>query len=120
MRREIIDDDVDLPPFGLVSHDVSQEGDELGRGVAIGRFAQHFPGLRVQGCTQRQRAMPVILKAMPFGTAGRQGQYRIQPVQRLDRRLSSTQNTAACTGGFKYSPRMSAAFDSNSGSSEAM
>ena len=34
--------------------------------------------------------------------------------------FSSTQNTAACAGGFKYSPMMSAAFCSKFGSLELM
>jgi hypothetical protein len=34
--------------------------------------------------------------------------------------FASTQNTAACAGGFRYNPMMSAAFFSKSGSFEAM
>jgi hypothetical protein len=34
--------------------------------------------------------------------------------------VSSTQNTAACAGGFRYNPMMSAALVSKSGSFDAM
>jgi hypothetical protein len=61
-----------------------------------------------------------ILKAMAFGSAGGEGQNRIQSVESLDSALSSTQKTAALTGGLRYKPMMSAAFSSNLGSSLSM
>ena len=41
----------------------------------------------VQRRIQRERAVPVVFKAVAFGAARRQRQHRIQAVQRLDRRL---------------------------------
>ena len=40
--RAVIRDHVNLFAGGLVGHDVGQEGDELGRGVARCRRAQHL------------------------------------------------------------------------------
>jgi hypothetical protein len=49
-----------------------------------------------------------------------QRQHRVLAVKRLVAVFSSTQNTAACAGGFTYSPMMSAVLRSKSGSLEAM
>jgi hypothetical protein len=57
--------------------------------------------------------MAVILETVPLGAAGRKGQYRIQTIKSLDGALLVTQKTAACTGGLRYNPMMSAAFSSN-------
>jgi hypothetical protein len=55
--------------------------------------------------------------ATSWTTNGRQRQHRVLAVERLDRRLLIH---AACAGGFTYSPMMSAALRSKSGSFEAM
>src|SRR5881409_2944065 len=41
---------------------------------------------------------------MPLNSATRERQNRIETVQRLNRGFSLTQNTAACSGGIRYSP----------------
>jgi hypothetical protein len=69
MGREVIGDHVDLLASRLVDHDVSQEGDELGRAVARGGLAQHFAGLGVEGHAQRQRSMPIVLSKL-YRSAG--------------------------------------------------
>jgi hypothetical protein len=64
--------------------------------------------------------MTKIFKAMSFGSArgsGKAGSSRSSAWIAL---FSSTQNTAALSGGLSYKPMMSAAFSSNSGSSPAM
>lgn len=87
VRRQVVGDDVDLLALGLVGHEVGEEGDELGRGVSRGGLAQHLAGLGVEGCVQRQRAMPVVLEAVALGTPRRQRQHRVFAVQGLDRGL---------------------------------
>ena len=87
VRREIVGDHVDLFAARLVDHDVGQERDELGRGVPRGGLAQHLAGLGVEGGVQRQRAVAVVLEAVPLGAPGRQRQHRILAIQRLDGRL---------------------------------
>jgi len=39
---------VDLSAAPLVDHDIGEEGDELGRGMARSGLAQHFAGLGVK------------------------------------------------------------------------
>jgi hypothetical protein len=61
--------------------------------------------------------MAVVLKTVSLGSSGRERQDWIESWMAL---FSSTQNTAALTGGFRYKPMMSAALVSKSGSSLAM
>lgn len=49
VRRLIVSDHMDLFAARLIDHNVGQEGDEFGRGVPRGRFAEHFAGLGVEG-----------------------------------------------------------------------
>ncbi len=87
VRREVIGDHVDLFAPRLIDHDVGEEGDELRRGVPIGSLAQHLAGLGVEGCVKRQRAVPEILKAMPFGSSRGERQHRTFAIQGLNMRL---------------------------------
>src|ERR1700751_3224992 len=87
MRREIVDDHVDLFTAGLVDHDVSEEGDKLRRGVPRSGASQHLSGLGVKGGIERERTVTVILKAVSLGPPGGERQDRIEPVERLDRGL---------------------------------
>ena len=87
VSREIIRNDVDFCGARLMGGNIGQEGHELGRGMTRRCFAQDFTGLDVKGSVQRQRAVPVLLEAMPLGTARRERQHRIFAVQRLNRGL---------------------------------
>jgi hypothetical protein len=53
----------------MVIEDVGQVRDELGRGVAGGRLAQHFTSLGIERGIRRQRAVAVVLEAVSFGTS---------------------------------------------------
>ena len=70
VRRQVVGDHVDLLGRRLVDDDVCQEGDELRRSVPRRSFAQHLAGFGVERGVQRQRAMPVVLKAVPLCPAG--------------------------------------------------
>jgi hypothetical protein len=120
VRGEVVEDDVNLAPAGLMSHHLAQEGHELGRGVPLGGFPYHRAGPDVEGGVERQGVVTVVLEPVALRPARGQGQHRIEPVEGLDGRLSSTQNTAASWDGLRYKPMMSAALRSKSGSSEAM
>jgi len=56
MRREVIDDHVDLAARGLSGDDLAEELDERRAGVARHGLREHFTGPRVEGRKQRQRA----------------------------------------------------------------
>ena len=57
VRREVIGDHMNFLALGLMRHDVGEEGNELGRGVARGSFIQHLTGLGIEGCVERQGAV---------------------------------------------------------------
>src|SRR6266478_3654211 len=69
VRPEIVGDHVDFLAARLVDHDVGEKGDELRRGVPLRGVAQDFASLRIEGGVQGQGAMPVVLKAVSFGTS---------------------------------------------------
>src|ERR1017187_9345630 len=69
MGREIVSYHVDLFAARLVDNDVRQERDELRRGVSHGRLAEYLAGLSVERRVQGQRAVPEVLKAVPFGAS---------------------------------------------------
>ncbi len=120
VRTQVVGDHVDLLGRRLVDEDVCQEGDELRRSVPSRSSAQHLAGFGVECCVRRQRAMSVILKAVPLCPAGRRRQDQVLAVGAWIAVFSSTQNTAACAGEFTYSPMTSTALRSKSGSFEAM
>jgi hypothetical protein len=62
----------------------------------------------------------VVLKAVPLGPSREERQYRIEPLERLDRGLLTHTEHRRMLRGFKYKPMISAAFFSKSGSSEVM
>ena len=84
VRREVIGNHMNLFPGWLLGDEVRQKGDELFGGMPVRRLAQYFPRLGIERRVQRQRAMPIIFKPMPFSSPGRQGQHRIFAVQGLD------------------------------------
>ena len=120
VRRLVVGDHMDLFAARLIDHNVGKEGDEFGGGVPRRRFAEHLACLSVEGGVQRQGAVTKVFKTVPFGASRGQRQNRILRSRAWMEVFSSTLNTAACAGGFRYNPIMSAAFFSKSGSFEAM
>jgi len=87
VRRPIVAYDVNFARPFCFSDQLLQKPYELGAGVSPRRFPLHPAGLYVQRRIQRQCAVPVILKAVPFGATRRSGQHRVQPIQGLNRSL---------------------------------
>ena len=81
---KVIQHDVDCPAWGFQGHQLSEEGDQLFGGMARGSLAQYGPRAGIERGKQRERAMPIILKAVSFGSPGRQRQDPIESVERLD------------------------------------
>ncbi len=121
MCREIICDNVDLLALGKAGDDLFKKSNKLGTGVTRHSLAQHLAGFGVERCVERKRAVTVVFKTVPLGSSGRERQHfgssRSSAWMAL---FSSTQKTAALTGGFRYKPMISAALVSKSGSSLAM
>ena len=84
---EIVGDDVDFFAARLVHDDIGKEGDEFSRGVPRRGLAQYLSVLGIEGRVERverERSMPVVLKAMPLGSSRRQRQHRIKPIEGLN------------------------------------
>ena len=73
MSREVIGDDMNRAPRRLMSHQVLQESDKLGAGMALRSLAGDFSSADLQSGEKRERTMPVIFKAVAFGPTRRSG-----------------------------------------------
>ena len=71
MTGKVIQLDVDFPPGGFQGHQLSEEGDKLFGGMSRGSLAHHSPRAGIERGKQREGAMPIILKAVSFGSPGR-------------------------------------------------
>ena len=83
VRRQVVDNHVDLAS-SMRRHDIAEKRDECGARVPGHRLADDLSGLRIQCRVERQCAVAEIFEPVTFGTAWRQRQHRIQPIQRLD------------------------------------
>jgi len=101
VRRQVVENHVNLTPARLTGHDVAEKCDERFARVARHGLAEHVAGLRVQRGEQRQRAVAEVLEAVALGAPSGQWQHRVQAIERLNRVFSSAANTAACCGGCK-------------------
>ena len=90
MSREIIQDDVNLPAPGAQRDDFLEEGEEVAAGMASAGFAVNPAGGGVQGCVQRECSVTEVFEPVAFGPSRREGQNRIEPIQRLNGGASST------------------------------
>jgi hypothetical protein len=120
VSREVVEDDVDLLAWRTQGGDFLQESDEVLAGVASRGLSVNPAGGSFQGGIEGERAVPLVFETMPLSAAGRKGKDGIEPIQSLDGGLFIDAKTAACWGGFRYRPMMSAALVSKSGSSLAM
>src|ERR671918_1245352 len=85
--RQIVRDHVNLFFARLAGHEVGQEGDKLGTGMAPGGFPQHRPGPSIESGIERERTVAKVLETVAFGSPRRKWQDRIFAVQRLNRRF---------------------------------
>ena len=82
--------------------------------------ADDLARLRIERRVQRQRAVPVVLEPVAFSASGRERQQRINPVERLDRRLLVNAEDDGVLRRIELEPITSAAYVSKSGSVERM
>ena len=73
VRREIIEDDVDLLMGRAQGDNLLQETDKVPTGVASGGLAVNAAGRGVQRRIQRQGSVPVVLKSVALGAPGESG-----------------------------------------------
>jgi hypothetical protein len=79
MRRQVVRDNMDLLAARLVGDQIGEEGHKFLAGMPRGGFAQHFAAVGVKRGVQRERPVPIILKAMALQPPWRQRQHRIKP-----------------------------------------
>ena len=84
VRREIVEDDVNLLPRRAQGYDLLQKGDELTAGMAGSRFAVDATGGGIERRIQGERSVSVILKAVTFGASWRERQDGIETIQGLN------------------------------------
>ena len=83
MAGQAVQHDVDFPPCDFQCHQLSEEADNSAV-VYRGQPGQHGPNAGIERGEQRERSVPVILKAVSFGALGRQQQDPIESVERLN------------------------------------
>ena len=84
VRREVVEDDVDLAAGMTTGDDLGEEADKFLARVARRRLAAHLASLRVQGGVERERAVALVLEAVALGASGRQRQHAVAAVERLN------------------------------------
>ena len=84
VRREIVQDDVNLLPRGTQGDDLLQKGDELTAGMVGGSFTVDATGGGIQRRIQGERSVPVVLKTVAFGASWRERQDGIETIQSLN------------------------------------
>ena len=98
---KVVHDQVELLLWWLREHQVLEKGDELGTGVARGRLAKDLSAGRIQSRVERERSVPVVLKAVTLGPTRRKRQHRIQPIQSLDGGLLIDAEDRSVSGRFE-------------------
>jgi hypothetical protein len=119
MGAQVVDDEVNFSTLGPAGHDLVQKTNKLGTGMSGGGLSHDVAGAGVEaphtvrGChvenTQSHAVRP-----------GREKEAKRGRSRAWIALFSSTQKTAAFSGGLRYKPMISAAFSSNSGSSLTM
>jgi hypothetical protein len=120
VSRKTVEDDVDLLSGQTQVHNFPQESNEILAGMASSSFSVNAAGCRLQRGIEGQRAMPVVLEAVPLGAARRKRQNWIEPVQSLNGGLLIHTADGGILGWVKVHPMTSAALVSKSGTLLAM
>jgi len=87
VRREVVDNHMDLFAAGLVDHDVGEERDEFSAGRVRCSLTQHLAGLGVERSIEGKRAVPEVLETVTLEAPRRKRQYRVLPIESLNRGL---------------------------------
>src|SRR3984893_10134266 len=70
MGREVVGDDVDLATPGLQRNNLAQESHKLFGGMVRRGLTQDLAAFGVERSIERERAMPIVLKAVALGAPG--------------------------------------------------
>jgi len=70
MGREVVGDDVDLATLGLQRNNLAQESHKLLGGMVGSGLTQDLAAFGVECSIERERAMPIVLKAVALGPPG--------------------------------------------------
>jgi len=81
---QVVHDDVDLLPAGLVDHDVGEEGDDSAEVCRAAVLPSTSPVLVLKGAYRDKGAMAEVLKAVSFRSARGERQHRVLTIQGLD------------------------------------
>ena len=87
VRRQVVDDHMNVPTPRLRREHVPQEVHKGLAGMTGHCLADNLAGLRVQRGVQQERAVAVVLESMAFRASGGERQHGIEAVQGLNRRL---------------------------------
>jgi len=102
MGGQVIDDEMDFLASRWWDDEVGQKRHQFFRRVPLGRLPQDITRLGFEGGMQRPGAITIEFKPMAFGSTGRQWQHRLPFRSSAWMAVfSTTQNTAACCGGFR-------------------
>ena len=88
VRREVVENDVNLLLGRTTVHHLAQEGDELVARVAGSGLAQDIAGLGVEGGIQRKGAVSPVFESVAFGTPWSEGEGVCRCGLRLEWRSS--------------------------------
>lgn len=116
----IVHDDVDRK-LGWDTHvQVRQELQEFGGAMPTMQLTDDFSGSHVQRGKQRRRAVTQIVMGRRSGSPGVIGRIGWVRSRAWIWLFSSTHNTTALTGGFRYSSTMSRTLSTNSASTDSL
>jgi len=87
VRRQIVQDDVNLLARVAAGDHLLEKTHELRTGMPLSGLALHLSRLHIQRSVEGQRTVPFIFKTVPLQSSRRQLKHRIQAVQRLNRSL---------------------------------
>src|SRR3984893_18210346 len=85
MGREVVGDDVDLATPGLQRNNLAQESHKLFSGMVGRGLTQDLAAFGVERSIERERAMPIVLKAVALGSPGAKRQHRVEAIEGLNR-----------------------------------
>jgi hypothetical protein len=100
--------------------DVLQEVQELLMAMTLSALCDHLTVRDVERGEQSRRPVPDIVVGDAFRVAQPEGQDRLRPSSAWIWVFSSTHNTTALSGGFRYSPTMSRTLSTKAGSVESL